>query len=347
MTVVRRMHLAHPEVAKIILLDTYDREVVVNAFRSGARGLFCFSQYPFRLLCKCIQSVHQGQVWANSEQMQYLIEALSQVPSLHMVNSRGIRLLTPREEQVVALVADGLSNREVARELCLSEHTIKKYLFRIFDKLGISSRVELVLYALSHGGSRQAEWVAGIRRLTGCRIVRRRPSPGLRHLLADDDGMPGLGVDPRSHRQTTAGYRICVLPLGHNAMLDDLRGGRRHLAAHWRRISRGCQRIAPLRAARNPECPLFRARPGQAHDERNEGRRPRGQPGGPHPPSARLALARIHRRRKLDAELERVFDICHGCRRCFSLCNSFPTLFDAVDATPTGELDGVDKEAYW
>ena len=161
MTVIRRMHLARPEVAKIILLDTYDREVVVNAFRSGARGLFCFSQYPFRLLCKCIQCVHQGQVWANTEQMQYLVEALSQVPSLHMVNSRGIRLLTPREEQVVALVADGLSNREVARELCLSEHTIKKYLFRIFDKLGISSRVELVLYALSHGGPRQAEWVAG------------------------------------------------------------------------------------------------------------------------------------------------------------------------------------------
>jgi len=163
MTVVRRLHLAHPEVAKIVVLDAYDREIVVNAFRSGARGLFCFSQYPFRLLCKCIQSVHQGQVWANSEQMQYLIEALSQVPSLHMVNSRGMRLLTPREEQVVALVADGLSNREVARELCLSEHTIKKYLFRIFDKLGISSRVELVLYALSHGGSRQAEWVAGAR----------------------------------------------------------------------------------------------------------------------------------------------------------------------------------------
>ncbi len=156
------MHLAYPEVAKIFLLDTYDREVVVNAFRSGARGLFCFSQYPFRMLCKCIQSVHQGQVWANSEQLQYLVEGLSQVPSLHMVNSRGVRLLSPREEQVVALVADGLSNREVARELCLSEHTVKKYLFRIFDKLGISSRVELVLYALSHGGSRQAEWVAGL-----------------------------------------------------------------------------------------------------------------------------------------------------------------------------------------
>ena len=49
----------------------------------------------------------------------------------------------------------------------------------------------------------------------------------------------------------------------------------------------------------------------------------------------------------LEKELERVFDICHGCRRCFSLCNSFPTLFDAVDAAPSGELDTVDKKVYW
>jgi DNA-binding NarL/FixJ family response regulator len=60
MTVVRRLRLAHPEVAKVILLATYDRDIVVNVFRSGARGLFCFSQHPFQLLCQCIQSVHAG-----------------------------------------------------------------------------------------------------------------------------------------------------------------------------------------------------------------------------------------------------------------------------------------------
>jgi Fe-S oxidoreductase len=49
----------------------------------------------------------------------------------------------------------------------------------------------------------------------------------------------------------------------------------------------------------------------------------------------------------LDEELERVFDICHGCRRCFNLCNSFPTLFELIDESGTGELDGVDKKAYW
>ncbi len=49
----------------------------------------------------------------------------------------------------------------------------------------------------------------------------------------------------------------------------------------------------------------------------------------------------------LDKELERVFDICHGCRRCFSLCNAFPTLFDAIDASATMELDGVDRKVFW
>jgi DNA-binding NarL/FixJ family response regulator len=161
MAIVRRVHLSYPDVNKVVLLDAYDRDLVVNAFRSGAKGLFCFSDSSFRLLCKCIHSVHRGQLWANNTQLQYVVEALTQVPSLRMVNARGLKLLTPREEQVVALVADGLSNREVAGELNLSEHTVKKYLFRIFDKLGISSRVELVLYAVSNGGPRQAEWMPG------------------------------------------------------------------------------------------------------------------------------------------------------------------------------------------
>jgi DNA-binding NarL/FixJ family response regulator len=158
---VRRLHLAHPKIAKVLVLTESNRDSVVNAFRSGVKGLFCFADYPFRLLCKCIQSVHQGQVWANSQQLQYLVETVTHVPSLRVVNAHGVGLLTPREEQVVALVADGFSNREVARELGLSEHTVKKYVFHIFDKLGMSSRVELALYAVSHGDTRQAEWVAG------------------------------------------------------------------------------------------------------------------------------------------------------------------------------------------
>jgi DNA-binding NarL/FixJ family response regulator len=143
------------------LVESYDRELVVSAFRSGARGIFCLFQTQFRLLCRCIQRVAGGQVWANTEQLNFLLELVSDAPSLRVVSSTGRQLLTSREEQVVALVAEGLNNRTIGRELNLSEHTIKKYLFHIFDKLGISSRVELVLYAVNHGDPRQAEWLAG------------------------------------------------------------------------------------------------------------------------------------------------------------------------------------------
>jgi DNA-binding NarL/FixJ family response regulator len=159
---MRRVHLSHPAVAKVLLVESYDRELVISAFRSGVRGIFCISDTHFRLLCRCIQRVAAGQIWANTEQMNFLLDLVSEVPSLRVLNSRGHQLLTPREEQVVALVAEGLSNRETARELTLSEHTVKKYLFRIFDKLGISSRVELVLYAVNHGDPLQAEWLAGM-----------------------------------------------------------------------------------------------------------------------------------------------------------------------------------------
>jgi len=161
MAALRRIHITFPKVAKVLVLESVDRDLAVNAFRSGARGLFCFSISPFRALCKCIQVVHRGQIWATAQQIDYLIDLVSQVPSLRVVNADGQALVTPREEQVVALVAEGLSNREIAQELALSEHTVKKYLFRIFDKLGISTRVELVLYAVHHGDHRAAEWLPG------------------------------------------------------------------------------------------------------------------------------------------------------------------------------------------
>jgi DNA-binding NarL/FixJ family response regulator len=161
MAAMRQLHLWHPAIPKVLLVESYDRELVVSAFRSGARGIFCLSQTQFRLLCRCIQRVAGGQVWANTEQLNFLLELVSDVPSLRVVSSTGRQLLTSREEQVVALVAEGLNNRTIARELNLSEHTIKKYLFHIFDKLGISSRVELALYAVNHGDPRQAEWLAG------------------------------------------------------------------------------------------------------------------------------------------------------------------------------------------
>jgi len=159
LSLLRWLRVSYPQAAPVLLVENDDRELVVNAFRAGAKGIFLFDQTPFQMLCRCIQCVFRGEIWINHRQINYVLDALADVPALRVVNSNGRFLLTPREEQVVALVADGLTNRGVAVELGLSEHTIKKYLLRIFDKVGISSRVELVLYAMSHGEHRPSEWM--------------------------------------------------------------------------------------------------------------------------------------------------------------------------------------------
>jgi two-component system, NarL family, nitrate/nitrite response regulator NarL len=106
-TGVRRLHLTHPQIPIILLGECYGREVVVNAFRSGVRGIFSFADTSLRELCKCIHMVRDGQVWASSEQIHYLLELVCQVPALRVMKDCGRSLLTPREEQGVAPVSEG------------------------------------------------------------------------------------------------------------------------------------------------------------------------------------------------------------------------------------------------
>lgn len=146
---VREIRSSQSETRIIVLLDASDPELVVQAFRSGAAGVFSRTHLSPDLH-KCIRCVLAGQVWARHEEVLYLIEALRNSFAPHISNSKGIGLLTNREEEVVSLVVNGLTNREIAKELKLSEHTVKNYLFDIFEKVGISTRVELVLCALNH-----------------------------------------------------------------------------------------------------------------------------------------------------------------------------------------------------
>lgn len=144
--VARRLRAAYPDVRIVVLLDASDPGVVVEAFRAGARGVFCRTE-SLNNLTKCISSARTGQVWANSRELGYLLEALSETMPIRWGETGDFSLLSKREQDVVRCVADGLSNREIARQLKLTEHTVKNYLFRVFNKLGVSSRVELVLYA--------------------------------------------------------------------------------------------------------------------------------------------------------------------------------------------------------
>jgi DNA-binding NarL/FixJ family response regulator len=147
---LRVLHTSHPQVSFVLMLDGYDRKLVVNAMRTGARGLFDRAHQSFRALCRCIAVVHQGQFWVGTKELGYIVDAINSTPPVRVVDAKGEGLLTAREEQVVSLVADGAGNRAIAKQLGIKENTVKKSLMRIYDKLGVSNRVELVLYALTH-----------------------------------------------------------------------------------------------------------------------------------------------------------------------------------------------------
>jgi len=148
--VVREVNGLRTGARVVMLLDSSERSQVVEAFRAGARGVFSRNE-SLKSLAKCLLCVSQGQVWANSKELRYLLEALGEALPLRVIDARGTELLSRREQEVVRCVAEGLSNREIAQRLGLTEHTVKNYLFRIFDKLGVSKRVEVVLYAYSLG----------------------------------------------------------------------------------------------------------------------------------------------------------------------------------------------------
>ncbi len=147
---LRRIYRANAEVKPIMLFEASEANLMVSAFRNGARGVFCPAEDGFGMLCRCVEQVHAGQIWAKSAQLREVLAAFSRRAPVQIVNSHGVRLLTPREEDIVRLVEEGLTNRQIAQELKLSEYTVRNNLFRIFEKLGVSTRVELTLYALNN-----------------------------------------------------------------------------------------------------------------------------------------------------------------------------------------------------
>ncbi|MBZ5661876.1 MAG: response regulator transcription factor [Acidobacteriia bacterium] len=147
--VLQHLQLMSYKTISIMMIPDSERELVIDAFRGGARGVFCRIQ-PVKMLSKCIRTVHDGQVWADSQDLHFVLEFLTRLKPLRQLKpGGGISRLTPREAEVVQLLAEGMSTKEISLKLQLTEHTVRNYLSNVYDKLGVSSRVELALYAVT------------------------------------------------------------------------------------------------------------------------------------------------------------------------------------------------------
>jgi DNA-binding NarL/FixJ family response regulator len=142
--VARELRVLAPAMKVILLIDSPRRDVVVEAFRIPVHGVLCRTA-SIAELSKCIKQVHRGQVWAGCAELHFLLEAFAASEPQRM-KFQDMVLLSKREQLVVECVAEGLSNRSTAARLNLSEHTVKNYLYRIFDKVGVASRSELVYF---------------------------------------------------------------------------------------------------------------------------------------------------------------------------------------------------------
>jgi DNA-binding NarL/FixJ family response regulator len=131
----------------IILTATEDDRDVIRAMRMGARGVV-LKQSATDLLVKSIHKVYAGEIWLDQRMTSEVMKAFAK--SSEGGPRRDKPLLSDREKEIVQLVAQGFRNKEIGEKLFISEQTVKNHLHNIFDKLGVSDRLELALYAIHH-----------------------------------------------------------------------------------------------------------------------------------------------------------------------------------------------------
>jgi DNA-binding NarL/FixJ family response regulator len=143
-TLTKQLRARFSELPFILVLQERRLDRVIDAFRTGARGIV-YSTEKLDQLAKCVDCVSRGEVWVRRADLPLIFDGLSK-SNVHVTDVTGRVLLSPREEEIAQLVAEGMSNREVSRTLKISESTVKNSIFNIFEKLGISNRVELARY---------------------------------------------------------------------------------------------------------------------------------------------------------------------------------------------------------
>jgi DNA-binding NarL/FixJ family response regulator len=151
---LQRLQVAKNKTRVIVLTASDDKNEFVQAMKLGTSGIV-LKQTATELLIKSIRKVHAGEIWLDSHTTAAVIrqfvandEAPPAAPSAAAPRERERSPLSQREREIVALVAQGFKNKEMAEKMFISEQTVKNHLHNIFDKLGVSDRLELALYAI-------------------------------------------------------------------------------------------------------------------------------------------------------------------------------------------------------
>jgi DNA-binding NarL/FixJ family response regulator len=147
--VLREMAAFTDRVRTVLLTAAIEREEALEALRLGARGVVV-KESATQLLYKCIRAVMKGEYWVGHERIDDLLRSMRETERVASRDPSPASRLTLRELGVVRQVVDGASNRDIAKNLGLSGQTVKNHLSNIFDKLGVSNRLELALYAVHH-----------------------------------------------------------------------------------------------------------------------------------------------------------------------------------------------------
>jgi len=145
--VLRDLAAEKSTVKSIVLTASIENRQIVEAFQLGARGVIR-KQTPPRVLINCIHTVSNGQIWLGENSFDDRISALQSLASESQGSAKFN--LTAKETQVIAAVLEGDTNKAIAERLSISEQTVKNHLTNIFNKTGVSNRLELALFAAKH-----------------------------------------------------------------------------------------------------------------------------------------------------------------------------------------------------
>ncbi len=153
--VLRRLSKQTAPMRTILLTASVEKSEIIEALLLGAHGVVP-KQSASRMLFKSIRTVMAGEFWVSRDMVSDLVETLRGPSSPGLAGAKTMGL-TRRELEVIAAVVEGQVNKDIAQTFHISEYTVKHHLTRIFDKLGVSNRVELAMFAVNHELVKMAE----------------------------------------------------------------------------------------------------------------------------------------------------------------------------------------------